>query len=119
MNSYRELRAWTIAHELALEIHPAVDDFPPHERFELSSQLRRAALSVPTNLAEGQGRWGRREALRFTRIAGGSVVEVDYLLCFAFERGYLDAATYKRLDEKRKHASVLTGKLVRSLQRSG
>jgi len=116
MSRYGKLRAWAIAHELAKEVHCAVDEFPRNERFELSSQLRRAALSVPTNLAEGQGRWGTREALKFTRIAAGSLIEVDYLLYFAFERGYLNATTYARLDEKRQQASLILGKLARALQ---
>jgi four helix bundle protein len=116
MSPYRDLHAWRVSHQLAIEVHRVVDAFPRHERFELSSQLRRAALSVPTNLAEGQGRWVPREALRFARIAAGSLTEVDYLLFFALERGYLDAATHEHLAGKRKHASRLIGGLVRSLQ---
>ena len=116
MSHYQDLQAWKVAHQLAIAVHQAVDRFPKYERFELSSQLRRAALSVPTNLAEGQGRYGPREALRFTRIAAGSLTEVDYLLFFALERGYLDATTYEHLVEKRKHASRVMTKLIRALQ---
>ncbi|UCD23443.1 MAG: four helix bundle protein [Gemmatimonadota bacterium] len=116
MAHYQDLRAWRIAHELAEAVHKAVDSFPLSERFELSSQLRRAALSVPTNLAEGQGRFGPREALRFARIAAGSLAEVDYLLLFAFERGYLDTSTYESLMQRRKHASRIVDKLIRSLR---
>ena len=115
MGYYQDLHAWKVAHELALTVHEAVDGFPIHERFELSSQLRRAALSVPTNLAEGQGRYGPREALRFTRIAFGSLTEVDYLLLFAKERGYLDTSTYERLTKKRTHTSRVITTLIRSL----
>ena len=116
MGHYRDLRAWQVAHELAMEVHDVVSGFPRHERFELSSQLKRAVLSVPANLAEGQGRYGAREALRFSRIATGSLIEVDYLLFYAFKRGYMDAATHKRLEAKRQHASRVTAKLISSLR---
>ncbi len=115
MTHYRSLRAWQIAHELALAVARAADRFPASERFELTSQLRRAALSVPTNLAEGQGRFGTREALRFARIAAGSLAEVDYLLFFAKERGYLNSGDYEDLSEKRASTNRIITKLIRSL----
>ncbi len=116
MGHYRDLKAWQVAHELALEVSRLVEAFPRHERFELTSQLRRASLSVPTNLAEGQGRFGPRDALWFTRIAAGSLVEVDYLLFFAKEKGYLDPEIHDRLIVRRRHASRLINRLARSLQ---
>ena len=115
MTHYRSLRAWQIAHELALAVTLAADAFPARERFELTSQLRRAVLSVPTNLAEGQGRFGKREALRFARIAAGSLTEVDYLLFFAKERGYLSTRNYEQLSEKHANANRIITKLIRSL----
>lgn len=115
MTHYRSLRAWQIAHELAVAVARAADAFPSRERFELTSQLRRAALSVPTNLAEGQGRFGPREALRFARIAAGSLAEVDYLLFFAKERGYLNSGDYENLSEKRASTNRIITKLIRSL----
>lgn len=81
----------------------------------MTAQLRRAALSVPTNLAEGQGRFGTREALRYTRIAAGSLAEVDYLLFYARERGYLDPDEYAHLMQLRQHASRLIVRLIRAL----
>ncbi|MCH7490695.1 MAG: four helix bundle protein [Gemmatimonadetes bacterium] len=116
MGHYRDLKAWQVAHELALEVSRLVEAFPRHERFELTSQLRRASLSVPTNLAEGQARYGPREALRFARIAAGSLAEVDYLLFFAKEKGYLDHQSHERLIAHRRHASRLINKLIRSLK---
>ncbi|MDH3458657.1 MAG: four helix bundle protein [Gemmatimonadota bacterium] len=118
MGYYRDLKAWQVAHTLALEVSRAANQFPPHERFELASRLRRAALSVPTNIAEGQARYGAREALRYTRIASGSLTEVDYLLLFAREKGYLDQPAYRRLDDLRTHAARLVIRLIRSLQQA-
>ena len=116
MPSYTTLRAWQAAHRLALEIAQVTRRFPRQERFELTAQLRRAALSAPANLAEGQGRFGPREALRHVRIAAGSLAEVDYLLLFAKDCGYLDAEAYDRLVGFRRQASYLTYRLARGLE---
>jgi four helix bundle protein len=118
MAHYRDLKAWQLAHELALRVAEAVDHFPRHERFELSSQLRRASLSVPTNIVEGQSRFGAREALRFCRIAGSSLAEVDYLLFFALERGYLSEADHRHLDRLREHTARVLSLLIQALHRT-
>lgn len=115
MAYYTQLRAWQVSHELAKAVAEITRVFPREERFELTSQLRRAALSVPTNLAEGQARFGSREALRHARIAAGSLAEVDYLLLFAHECGYLPKVDYVRLLRLRRHASRLVYKLSRAL----
>jgi four helix bundle protein len=113
---YSSLKAWQVAHRLALEVANATRSFPRHERFELASQLRRASLSAPTNLVEGQARYGSREALRFTLIAAASLLETDYLLLFALESGYLSENEHARLAELRSQASRLVYRLARSLQ---
>lgn len=119
MSSYRSLRAWQLAHELAVAVGRAVRGFPSHERFELSSQLRRASLSVPCNLVEGKARFGRREYLRHVRIAVGSLAEVDYLLFYALEMGYLTRADYTRLQERCRHLTILMNRLALRLQANG
>lgn len=113
---YSTLRAWQAAHRLALEVARATRRFPQHERFGLTSQLRRAALSAPTNLVEGQARYGSREALRFARIAAASLLETDYLLLFAHECGYLSREEHTRLADLRSQASRLVYALAKSLQ---
>ena len=112
---YRKLRACQVAHELAREVAQATRDFPYYERFELTSQLRRAVLSAPTNLVEGQARFGAKEALRFSRIAAASLAEVEYLLSRAFELGYLPDGEYQRLERLRTHASRVVYRLIRGL----
>lgn len=116
MSSYHTLRAWQIAHQLAKAVGLAVRTFPPYERFELSSQLRRASLSVPCNLVEGRARFSKREYLQFVRIAASSLAEVDYLLFHAVEAEYLSRTDYDRLQNLRRHAAVLIGRLARRLQ---
>jgi four helix bundle protein len=113
---YEKLRAWQIANELAIDVNKATRGFPVHERFELASQLRRAALAVPTNLAEGRARYGRREFLRFVRIAASSLGEVEHLLQYARRLGYLTSVQHARLADRCRHATTLVVRLARSLQ---
>jgi four helix bundle protein len=115
MGPYASLQAWKLAHRLAVEVARATLRFPSHERFELASQLRRAALSAPTNLAEGSARYGSRDYARFVRIAIASLAEVEYLLYFSREMDYLPVAEYRRLDDLRRHANALMVRLVRRL----
>ena len=88
---------WVNAHALTLAIYRATVGFPPEERYGLTWQLRRAAASVPTNLAEGCGRYGDRELARFIAIAAGSASEVEYLLMLARDLDLLEAEVYGEL----------------------
>lgn len=97
---YEDLKVWQAAHQLNLDISAASRGFPRHERFELTSQLRRAARSVPTNLVEGHGLFGSRYFLKHVRIAQGSLAEVDYLLLNARDEGYLKTDDWKGLSER-------------------
>ena len=116
MGSYASLKAWQAAHRLATEVLRIARGFPPHERYELTSQLRRAALSVPTNIVEGHARYGEREFLRYARMAAGSLAEVDYLLLLARELTYLDETRHQQLVALRREASYLLHRLILALQ---
>jgi carbamoyl-phosphate synthase large subunit len=118
MAYYRSLNAWQAAHEFAKAVAAATRRFPRDERYELTSQLRRAAVSAPANLAEGQGRFGAREALRHTRIAAASLVEADYLLLYALECGYVSRDESDRLMRLREQARRLVHGLATSLDRA-
>jgi four helix bundle protein len=117
MASYRSLVAWQIAHQLALEIGRVTRKFPKDERYELTSQLRRAALSAPTNLAEGRGSIGTRNFLRYVRIAATSLAEVDYLLLYSSDMGYLPRERYEELRQLHARAAFLVWRLARGLER--
>ena len=80
MVPYQKFEAWKRAHDLALKIYRITDDWPASERYQLTSQIRRAALSIPTNIAEGASKRGPREFRRYLDIARGSLGEVSY--CF-------------------------------------
>lgn len=88
--SHRDLKAWQQAMELVATIYSATSRFPQHEQFGLTGQLRRAAVSVPANIAEGAARNGSKEFLHFLGIASGSLSELDTLVELAHKLGYLE-----------------------------
>jgi four helix bundle protein len=118
MKPYERLEAWQQAHELALLAYRATDAFPRDEMFGLTSQIRRAALSIPTNIAEGSAKRGRREFRRFLDISLGSLSELSYLLLFARDRGVLTPNAWKQLTAQRETVGALTWGLYRTM-RSG
>ena len=97
MRDFRDLKVWERSHQLTLGVYSATKVFPQDERFGLTSQLRRAAASIASNLAEGCGRDGSREFLQFLRIAAGSASEVEYHLLLARDLGYLETDRYTEL----------------------
>ena len=86
--SFRELVVWQKAHALVLSTYAASAAFPKHEMFGLTSQLRRAAVSVPANIAEGFKRRGQADKIRFLNIAAASLEEVRYYLLLAQDLQY-------------------------------
>jgi four helix bundle protein len=101
MLAHERLRAWPSAHQLALETFVVTQGWPKRELYGLSAQTRRAALSVPTNIAEGAARLGRRDFARFLNIALGSLAELQYLLEFARDVGVCDRLDWERLNRHR------------------
>lgn len=99
MRNFRDLVVWRHAHKLALELYRATDNFPRHELFGVTSQLRRAGASIPTNLAEACGRNGDGDFGRFVRIAMGSASEVDYLILLAADLGYVTPGEHQKLEQ--------------------
>jgi four helix bundle protein len=98
--SYRDLTVWQRAIELAEEAYRITSGFPSEERYGMTSQIRRAAVSVPANIAEGQGRLGRGEFAHFLGIARGSLSELDTLFTLANRMGYMDSSTYEMMTIK-------------------
>ncbi len=91
---WKSLEVWTLADALAFKIYRITKGFPREEMFGLTSQLRRAALSIPTNLVEGYSRKGDKTLGYFVNIALGSLAETKYLMDFAHRLGYLDKGEY-------------------------
>jgi four helix bundle protein len=114
MAPYERFDAWQMAHRMALLTYKITDAWPVEERFGLTIQIRRAALSVATNIAEGAAKRGPREFRRFLDIALGSLSELTYLLRFSRDRGLLTPELWLELEDLRDQAGKLTWKLYRS-----
>jgi four helix bundle protein len=115
MRDFRTLKVCQKAHDCVLEIYRHTRDFPTEERFGLTAQLRRAATSVPSNIAEGCGREGDRELARFLSIAGGSASEVEYQLLLAHDLNLLDDEPYRQLDAQIKEVRRMLNAFIRKL----
>jgi len=100
MRDFRELKVWEKAHRLTLQVYKITKKFPSDEQFGLTAQMRRAAASVPTNIAEGCGRDSERELARFMSIAGGSASEVEYQLLLACDLNYIQDEIYRELNQQ-------------------
>ena len=114
IKTHRDLEAWQMAMDLAMAIYEATDGFPDRERYGLTSQVRRAAVSVPSNIAEGQAYGLMRSCLHYLRIALGSLGEVDTQLEIARRRKYITDEHH----EKMMTALVSTRRLVSGLRRA-
>ena len=109
------MNVWKKADEMAYQIYIATKTFPKEEIFGLTSQLRRAALSVPNNIVEGYGRQSRNELRQFVNIALGSLAEAKYLLYFSSRLGYLQAKQETILNELSEEVGKLLWKFYKSL----
>jgi four helix bundle protein len=97
MQDYRKLVVWQKAHQYVLTIYSITTKFPDRERYGLISQIQRAAVSIPANIAEGCGRETTAELKRFLYIAMGSGSEVDYYLLLTHDLKWIEADEYQRL----------------------
>jgi len=112
---HENLVVWQRADDLFIEVHHVARQFPPEERFELSSQIRRAAYSVPANIVEGFARRSLKERAHFLNIAEASLAEVGYCFHVARRLGYVSSDRYATLDKQtRQVAAPLLG-LIRKL----
>ena len=120
MRNYRDLQVWSKSYALTLELYRSSRVFPKEELYGLTSQLRRAALSIGANLAEGCGRRTNAEMARFVRIAMGSASELDHHLLLCKDLGLLENDRYRGfardLTEIRKMLSSLLNSIESKLQ---
>jgi len=122
MRDFREIKVWSKAHLLTLEIYKVTINFPREEVYGITSQLRRSSASIAANIAEGFGRGGNKELARFLQIAMGSASEVEYHVLLSKDLNLINKLIYADLNEriveiKRMLASLLLK--VRRDARSG
>lgn len=98
-NTYRDLLAWQKAKALAVDVYRATEGFPKSELFGLTSQMRRAAVSVASNIAEGQGRGSKPDFAKFLCMARGSLLELETQLEISHELGFGTTADIQRLND--------------------
>lgn len=98
MKDFKELLVWQESKKLAILIYRLTEIFPKHELFGLTSQIRRAAVSVPSNIAEGTGRKTQKEAAQFCYVSRGSLFEVETQLIIALELNYLDNEKFSNIE---------------------
>lgn len=100
MNNYRELKVWQDSIQLVMAVYDNLKDFPSSERFGLIDQIRRSAVSIPSNIAEGAGRHGQKEFARFLSIASGSASELSTQIEIATRLGFITEVNSIDLNEK-------------------
>jgi len=115
-SSYKDLIAWQKGMQLVAAIYDATEGFPSHEQFGLVSQLRRAAVSVPSNIAEGKAHYSNRDFVRFLRLARGSLAEIETQVLIAQQRSYLTTATTAHLSQQLDELSRILSGLINSLK---
>ena len=98
MQDFRNLKVWQKSHAVVLAVYKATAGFPKHELFGLTSQMRRSAYSIPTNIAEGCGRGSDPDFGRFLQMAMGSACELEYQLILAFDLGYVSTDIVQRMN---------------------
>ena len=100
MQNFRDLRAWTKAHRLVLDVYRATTSFPRCELYGLTSQIRRSAVSIPSNIAEGSKRQHPADFAHFLNMSEASAAEVEYLCMVSRDLGYASAEAQKPLSSE-------------------
>lgn len=116
IKSYRDLVAWQLAVDLSLLVYELTRTFPDTERFGLTSQIRRASVSVASNVAEGYGRGTTSDYQRFLRMARGSLYEVETQMVIAARLGYLGRDRFEQYEAKSNECSRVLAGLLRSIE---
>ncbi len=112
--SYRKLIVWQKADELAFQVYTVTKSFPHDELFGLTSQMRRAAVSVPANIVEGYARTSKKGKIQFYNIASASLSELEYYIDFCLRLGYLSAVEHQKLANLRDDVGRLLYGFIRS-----
>jgi four helix bundle protein len=116
MRDHTKLRAFELADEVVLDIYRVTKGFPKEEVYGLTSQIRRAAVSVPSNIVEGCARESQAEYLRFLEMAFGSLRELHYQLGLAHRLGYVSAPSFSECEPKIAETEKVLAALVRSMR---
>ena len=114
---FKKIKAWQHADDLSVLVYSETKSFPKEELYGVTSQLRRAVVSVPANIAEGANREHQKEYLHFLHIARGSIAEVEYLLHLSKRLGYVQDKNYREIDSLRKEAAKTLQGLINAVRK--
>ncbi len=118
MRDYKTLTVWQKAHQLVLAVYRATAQLPKEELYGLTSQIRRAAASIPANIAEGCGRYTDADFARFVQIALGSANEVEYHLLLAYDLGFIKDDIHQNLSKDADEIRRMLIGLIQKLRQS-
>ncbi len=116
MKDFRQLKVWERAHRLALDIYKASAGFPKEELYGLTSQIRRSSMSIPTNIAEGCGRFTDPDFARFLQIAMGSASETEYQLILTHDLGFVSREKYEIMHRDVEEVKRMLASLLRTIR---
>ncbi len=114
--SFRGLKIWQISEDLVIEIYRLTKKFPGDEVFSLTNQLRRAAISVPANIAESSGRWGEKDKIQFLMIARGSITEIRSHISIAKRLHYINDSEYTKIDSSYEQLTKSLNAFIRTIR---
>lgn len=117
MKSYKELTVYQKSYQLSLQVYQITSKFPQEEKFGLTSQMRRSAVSIPYNIAEGYRRRGRKEYIQFLHIALGSCSELETLLSLSKDLKMIENSKFDTIYLLQEAVSKMLGKLINSLEK--
>ncbi len=113
--SFEDIMAWQKAHSFVLAVYKETKDFPEDDRFGLTSQFRRAAVSIAANIAEGYKKLSKADKLRFFNISQGSLEECRYYCILSRDLGYINEQTFMFLSEKNSDASYMLNSYIKGI----
>ena len=119
MKDFRQLKVWEKSHQLALAIYKATKEYPKEELYGWTSQIRRASMSIPTNIAEGCGRNTDADFARFLQIAMGSASETEYQLILSRDLEFLSKDSYEKLHNDVEEVKRMLASLLKTIRADG
>ncbi len=118
MQDFRNIEVWQVSHSLTLDVYDVTSSYPAHELYGLSSQLRPACSSIPTNIAEGCARGSDADFARFLYHAMASASEVEYLVLLSHDLGYISPEVFERLTSEAQRSKRMLASFLRRLNGS-
>jgi four helix bundle protein len=116
MQNYKDLKVWEEGHMLTLKIYKVTMNFPDNEKYGLTNQIRRSAFSVPSNIAEGCGKFKQADIANYFQIALGSANETDYLLLLSKDLNYLSEDNFRELEESINKIKAMLISLIKKVR---